>query len=85
MTHVIIQDTTTVYAHGVSDVGAVTGPLTFDCESVDVSGVNMTGTVIVSSGTALRLLRYSPHETALHVPMLCIAFMLALICTRFRL
>lgn len=74
-----------MYAHGVSDAGAVTGPVTFDCESVDVSGVNFTGTVIVNSGAAMRLLRFSPQESALHVPMLCIAFMLALICSRFRL
>lgn len=85
MTHVTITDASTVTLNGVTGSAAVTGPLTVSCESVTVSGVTYKGTLLVSAGQPFQLLRYSPALTEFHAPLLCLAFILGLIASRWRL
>lgn len=85
ITHCIITDTSAVTATGPDGDIVITGPLEFDCHSVSVGSTTLTGSIIVSGGTATRLLEYTPRLMDLHDPLLAFAFLLGLICARFRL
>lgn len=85
ITHCIVTDSSTVLATGPDGSISITGPLEFDCHSVTVSGVTYTGNVLVSSSGAFRLTEYTPQIMNLYDPLLAFAFMLGLICARFRL
>ena len=85
MTHVTITDASTVTLNGVSGSASVTGPLTVCCESVTIGTSTYTGTILVASGQPFQLLRYSPALTEFHAPLLCLALILGLIASRWRL
>lgn len=85
MTHVTITDASTVTLNGVNGSAAVTGPLSIACESVTIGGTTYKGTLLVASGQPFELLRYSPALTEFHGPLLCLACILGLIASRWRL
>lgn len=85
MTHVTITDASTVTLNGVTGSASVTGPLTVSCESITIGGTTYKGTLLVAAGQPFQLLRYSPALTEFHSPLLCLAFILGLIASRWRL
>lgn len=85
VSHVIVTDSSAVTVHGASGTIALTGPFELDCYSVDVGATNYKGTVLVVSGNAFQLLPYTPRLMDMHAPLLAFAFLLGLICARFRL
>lgn len=85
ITHCQITDTSTVTVNGPSGSASIAGPLEFDCHSITVGGTTYTGGVLVASGSVLQLLEYTPRMMDLHDPLLAFAFLLGLICARFRI
>lgn len=85
ITHCTISDTSTVTLNGADGSVVVSGPLEVDCYSVTVAGIDYKGSVLVNSGTAFRLLEFTPRMMDLYDPAIAFSFLLGLICARFRL
>ena len=86
MTRVVIQDTSTVLLGGWDGNVLVTGPATYDADTVVVAGTTVgRGLVIVHDNTMTTLLPLHPYYMAIMPFGLCFSMFLAFITTRFRL